>query len=636
MAQVFLSYDREDAAKARAVAQALERAGHFVWWDLHIKGGAEYGKVIEEALWRADAVVVLWSERSVESPWVRDEAAAGRDRGRLVPVQLDQAPPPMGFRQYQTIGMSGWKGRGRVPRLNELLDAVDGLGSSETAAVAPSTVTKSTERSRRLLPIGLAAVAVAALAALLFFWQPWAQRSATPVVAVVAAEPTPDTNALARELLVQLGKLQATNPDALSLVRSASENSDLILEVSAGVQPTEATANLVLLEGKGRTLLWSKDYSQPAARQADLRQQVAYSAAQVLRCAGQAMSADGASLDDETQALYLKGCAEHAESSGTDLAAVLPIFERVTASAPRFRPGWAKLLLVSNDAASTFSPFGDSAPKHAIRRHIADAQKRFPDMAEILLAKTALLPRGAYAERLNLADRAKRLAPADPNILINRSHELMNVGRMNESLADTDRALQLDPLSPTARNAFISMLAYSGRLGRAEEALKEAERLWPGSSSLVDAKFRFHLRYGDPQVALGILREEEGTSRLHETFLRARIDPSPKNVEDVLSLARAALRRFQEVGGFGQALAEFGREDELFSTLSRFQGDLAESGFEVYFRPTFDKVREDPRFMQLAHRAGLVDYWRKSRNWPDFCFEPDLPYDCKKEAAKLM
>jgi hypothetical protein len=42
MAQVFLSYDREDAATARAVAQALERAGHFVWWDLHIKGGAEY------------------------------------------------------------------------------------------------------------------------------------------------------------------------------------------------------------------------------------------------------------------------------------------------------------------------------------------------------------------------------------------------------------------------------------------------------------------------------------------------------------------------------------------------------------------------------------------------------------------
>jgi hypothetical protein len=31
----------------------------------------------------------------------------------------------------------------------------------------------------------------------------------------------------------------------------------------------------------------------------------------------------------------------------------------------------------------------------------------------------------------------------------------------------------------------------------------------------------------------------------------------------------------------------------------------------------------------------LLDYWRASGKWPDFCFEPDLPYDCKAEAAKL-
>ena len=98
MAQVFLSYDREDSAKARAIAQALERAGHFVWWDLHIKGGAEYGKVIEQALEAADAVVVMWSTRSVDSAWVRDEAAAGRDKACLIPILLEPVNPPMGFR----------------------------------------------------------------------------------------------------------------------------------------------------------------------------------------------------------------------------------------------------------------------------------------------------------------------------------------------------------------------------------------------------------------------------------------------------------------------------------------------------------------------------------------------------------
>ena len=37
----------------------------------------------------------------------------------------------------------------------------------------------------------------------------------------------------------------------------------------------------------------------------------------------------------------------------------------------------------------------------------------------------------------------------------------------------------------------------------------------------------------------------------------------------------------------------------------------------------------------VAKRLGLLDYWQKTENWPDFCFDPDLRYDCKKEAAKL-
>jgi hypothetical protein len=39
--------------------------------------------------------------------------------------------------------------------------------------------------------------------------------------------------------------------------------------------------------------------------------------------------------------------------------------------------------------------------------------------------------------------------------------------------------------------------------------------------------------------------------------------------------------------------------------------------------------------MPLVARIGLVRYWTESGKWPDFCFEPDLPYDCKAEAAKL-
>ena len=39
--------------------------------------------------------------------------------------------------------------------------------------------------------------------------------------------------------------------------------------------------------------------------------------------------------------------------------------------------------------------------------------------------------------------------------------------------------------------------------------------------------------------------------------------------------------------------------------------------------------------MDLAGDLGLVDYWRRSDKWPEFCAEPGLPYDCKVEAARV-
>ena len=41
-----------------------------------LRGGAQYATEIEAALGKADAVVVLWSQSSVGSAWVRNEAAA--------------------------------------------------------------------------------------------------------------------------------------------------------------------------------------------------------------------------------------------------------------------------------------------------------------------------------------------------------------------------------------------------------------------------------------------------------------------------------------------------------------------------------------------------------------------------------
>lgn len=133
MARVFLSYAHQDDAVARGLAEAIGHAGHEVWWDREIHGGCRFATEIDRALKNAEAVVVLWSGSSVESAWVQDEAAEGRDTGRLIPVTVGGSKPPLGFRQFQAIDLGRWNGFGQSPRLEDLLDAIGkttGSGSS--------------------------------------------------------------------------------------------------------------------------------------------------------------------------------------------------------------------------------------------------------------------------------------------------------------------------------------------------------------------------------------------------------------------------------------------------------------------------------------------------------------------------
>src|SRR5579863_8965222 len=119
--RVFVSYARADKARVQPIVEALNAQGCEVWWDSHIRGGAVFAREIEAELNAAHAVIVVWSAVSVESDWVRDEAAVARDRGRLVPVRIDLAPPPLGFGQYHAVDLTGWSGYRNAAPFRQLI-----------------------------------------------------------------------------------------------------------------------------------------------------------------------------------------------------------------------------------------------------------------------------------------------------------------------------------------------------------------------------------------------------------------------------------------------------------------------------------------------------------------------------------
>jgi adenylate cyclase len=147
LARIFLSYARDDVEPARQLADCISQAGHDVWWDRHLHGGSRFATEIDRALKDAEAVVVLWSKTSVESAWVQDEAAEGRDSGRLVPVTLGAVKPPLGFRQYQTIDLGSWNGSSLPHGVEKLLDAIRrtcGEDEREKISEQPETLLSAT------------------------------------------------------------------------------------------------------------------------------------------------------------------------------------------------------------------------------------------------------------------------------------------------------------------------------------------------------------------------------------------------------------------------------------------------------------------------------------------------------------
>ncbi len=137
MADIFLSYSSSDRAVVGKLVEAFEHRGFSVWWDTRIDLGTSFDKEIEKELEQAQCVIVVWSKRSVESDWVREEASEGLERGVLVPVQLDDTRPPLGFRRSQTASLTGWPAD--ASKLDPIIARVEELVGAGASIQPPQT-----------------------------------------------------------------------------------------------------------------------------------------------------------------------------------------------------------------------------------------------------------------------------------------------------------------------------------------------------------------------------------------------------------------------------------------------------------------------------------------------------------------
>jgi len=133
---VVISYAHEDVHRAAELAQLLSDAGVEVWWDRQIQIGDRWRLEIASRIDAAAKVVVLWSDHSRNSDFVRDEASRAKDAGKLLQLVLDTGKLPLGFGELQHR------------RVGDLKDMVPEILASLGRKAAPAGSFASTAQTR--------------------------------------------------------------------------------------------------------------------------------------------------------------------------------------------------------------------------------------------------------------------------------------------------------------------------------------------------------------------------------------------------------------------------------------------------------------------------------------------------------
>jgi TolB-like protein/Flp pilus assembly protein TadD len=624
---VFLSYARPDRAQARKLAAALEHAGFTVWWDALIEGGAAFASSIAEALDKADAVIVLWSKSSAESDWVRDEAAQGRERHRLVPLSLDGTKPPLGFRQYQVIDLSKWHGRANSPQVQAIIRAVGAVAGQQGS---PKPAGKSGISRRTMVAAGTAAgLALVGGAAVVadkrgLFGAPRSDSIAVLPFKNLSGDPAQDylsegltdevRGALVRNHLLRVlaGTSSSTerkdNEDPAGFARRLGVS--YLLDGSVRRASDVIRISTILTDGGTGFALWSKTLDHKMSDIFAIEDEIARSVAEALSIRmATSRPAPGGTKTVAAYESYLRGKSlfNQAKDEATDREA-LANFDLAIAADPNFAMAHAAR---SRSLASIASEYASADQLRSLYDQSIAAARRAVDIAPGLPEANLALGYVLFAGRLDVKaarpfyDRAAKLGRGNADILLLFALYCSRAARSSDAKQAIQQAVLLDPLNPRAHRAAGSIEYAARRYASAIAPLRHALELNPkitNAHALIASCLLQMGRLKDARTEF--VAEPQPFYRLSglaivDWRLGDKVGAQHSFDQLVSELGDSALYQQAEV------LAQWGRPDDSIARLQRAR-QVGDSGL-IYLAtdPLLDPLRHQPKFASLLSQLNV-------------------------------
>jgi tetratricopeptide (TPR) repeat protein len=392
-------------------------------------------------------------------------------------------------------------------------------------------------------------------------------------------------------------------------------------------------------EAANHAVVFTHEFTEERARAADLPERVGAQVASQLAWTAPLLSIERRHPSDPTVIASLL----QASSAGLDGVGALHDYEisRAIAAKDPYSP-LAQISLAFNTAFAL-----DQIPREQRGEAVATARKAAqralalaPDFGDTYVPWCLL---HSEQRMLDCEERLRDGMRADPDSPFAgwflASLILNPTGQNEEALEIARASLAHDPFMPAKIALMLRMLEATGRRSEADELYRRSTKWWPGNDFIKSSRASGMAEGGDFQRLLRF----ESSSGKADTLLVAIAGRSTRAVQSSCS-------RPKHFGPLCMiALARLGEQNAAFSLADRFYPSRRgrtradddqiwldspdTSDFAFLSSDAARPLRNDHRFLDLAERVGLLNYWRAG-HLPDFCRQNHEPV-CDRMVRKL-
>jgi TolB-like protein/DNA-binding winged helix-turn-helix (wHTH) protein/Flp pilus assembly protein TadD len=390
-----------------------------------------------------------------------------------------------------------------------------------------------------------------------------------------------------------------------------------VIEGSVRRDSQRVSITAQLIQVKDQSHLWARQYDRDLGHLLELQAEIAREVANEIEFSlnGQrpveaARQAPG-TQSYEAYDLYLKGRYFWNKRTGEGFRQAADYFQQAIDKDPNYGRAYAGL-------ADTFGLMSTWywGPQNELMPKARAAALRALELDEHLAeahASLALIKENYDYDWLGAEKEFRRAIQLDPQYATAHqwyAESLSWQGRFDEAFAESERARQLDPLSPIIASDHATILYYSRQYENALQQCRSVLELDPNFEHARDLMIGSLTQLGRYDEAIGLInRPPESDENPWSWAKKANVYGRSGQTEE----ARRALVKAEQFSDSGPArglilliaYSGTGQKDRVIELLQKAYAEHSSAVVPIKVDPMYDPFRSDPRFEDLLRRVGL-------------------------------